>query len=151
MKALLEGIEAKVGTIPEVKYFGENWGQLDTIHFPNYPVKYPCVLFDIQSVDFDDMGANRSKTPMNRQNGAIQVVIDVADKVANNPSGYAPTQQKENARFIHLVLEKLHEKLHGEVVANSFGKLIRKRQFKVEREDGIRHHRIIYTTTAFDC
>lgn len=151
MKTLFEGIEAILGTIAEVKYFSENWGQLDAMHYPKFPVKFPCVLYDVQSGEFENIGRDRSADPISRQQGAIQIVIDVADMLLGNTSGYAPAQQKQNARFIWSVHEKLHEAIHGQVVAEGFGKLIRKRMMKIEREDGVRQHRLIYTTTWHHC
>ncbi|RWX00931.1 hypothetical protein [Flavobacterium cerinum] len=144
MKELLAATQAKVMEVAEINYVDEDWGQLDD-YSPNFPVKWPCCLIDIQGATFSDLGMHKSAKPQNRQEGTATVVFTFANLKLTNSSGKAPESQKQAAWLIHDIIEKAHEVIHGFRPVQSHGKLMRTGQRKVRRDDGVQMHQVVYT------
>jgi hypothetical protein len=144
MKELLQAIQAKVMEITKIRYVDEDWGQLDD-YSPNYPVKWPCCLIDIQGANFSDIGMDKSAKPQNRQEGTATIVFIFANQRLTNSSGKAPESQKQAAWLIHTIIEDAHKILHGYKPITKFGKLMRTAQRKIKRDDGVQMQQVIYT------
>lgn len=144
MNEILEQIQELLK--PKFKYVDENWGQLG---IPNAPVKWPCALIDCNDASFTNNSNNIRAIPQLRQEGTINIEITISNLRLTNSSGNAPQGQKNKAWEIYNLIEEAHKTLQGQTIGN--GKLIRSRQQRVRRNDGIQEHRIIYTLIAHDC
>ena len=69
MKEVFKDIQQRLRTIPEFRYIGEDWGQLN---FEQPPVDWPCALIDLGNVDFSAAG-------MRSQQAEAVVNITIAD------------------------------------------------------------------------
>src|SRR5574343_1055189 len=97
---VLTAIALKLSSISTIKYIDEDWGQLDYYN-DNPPVKFPCVLLEIQQIPWQN--------ELNLvQNGIMNISLTVADIKLSNTSFGAPTQQKTNAASIFTTLEDIH-------------------------------------------
>jgi hypothetical protein len=130
-----------------VKYVDEDWGQINLIT-GDYPVQFPCVLFDIKDGSFENLGHDRKATPKERQLGRFNVELCIANLKLSNTSGRAPLTQKTRAWSIHSIIQTVHEKLQGFSPDENCTKLIRKSYQKIRRDDGIQEYRIIYDFEA---
>ena len=63
MNTLIQNIQTRLDTISEIKYVDADWGQLD-YYSPNFPVKFPCVLIDVSSANYSDIGTDKQATPI---------------------------------------------------------------------------------------
>jgi hypothetical protein len=144
MKQFLEGIETKISEVPGINYIDEDWGQLDD-YSPNTPVKWPCCLIDLSHVDFSDIGIDKKAIPQNRQQATGSVTLNFANLKLTNTSFKAPKTQKDNAWYIHELIEKTHGVVHGFLPVMGSGKLMRKSFKRVKRDDGIQQYQVIYT------
>lgn len=145
----IPSIQTKIQEIPTIAFVDEDTGQLDS-YSPNYPVKWPCALIDISDVTFSDLGKDRKKSPINRQNAQGSITITVANLKLTNTSGRAPIKHKENAWSIHKEIEKIHEKLHGFRVLENSSRLTRKRYKRIKRDDGVQQYDVTYRIEATD-
>lgn len=143
---LIQSVETQLGTVTELKFICENYGQLD-YYSPNHTVKWPLALIDLKAINFDDIGMDRTATPQNRQMGYTAVSLRIADLKLTNSSSKAPLTQKNQARSIWLLIGKVHEKLQGWIPLENCSKLMRRSCARVEREDGIQEYEVIYITT----
>lgn len=144
MKAFLQACQTQAATITEFKYVDEDWGQLDS-YSPNPPAKFPCLLIDITSLTFSDLGQDKTATPVNRQVCSGTVTFIVADLKLSNTGQRAPQNQKDNAWKIWEIKEKLHQKVHGWRPIESSGKLMRTGSKRIRRDDGIQEYQITYS------
>lgn len=143
MKELLTDIQNRLlAEVPELKYVDMDWGQLD-FYNPHPPVKFPCALIDINSVQW-------SNVLKKGQMGLATTVITVADLRLSNTSGAAPQSQKDKAMEIFDVLEKIHIALHGWTAHASYTSLIRQTNTLRRREDGVKFYQITFTTEVKD-
>jgi hypothetical protein len=144
MKDLIAALLTRLGTIPEVKYLDEDWGQLD-YYSPNFPVKWPCVLVDILNVPWKDQGNHL-------QDGIAQVSIHLASVRLSNTNSKAPENQRIMAASIFDVLSSIQKKLHGWAPPDDItvGPLTRVVTRKVKRDDGVREFEVIYTCQLVD-
>lgn len=150
MKALLEKIQQKISKIAELKYIDENWGQLD-YYSPNMPVQFPCVLIDVQQVQFSNLGRDMSKKPVQRQIGTVQIKITVANMRLSNSSMQAPRRQKEEVWAIWGIIEKIHQQLHGVSLLPNVSPLIRSSQSRTLRDDGVQEYEVYYSCEVQNC
>ncbi|WP_395049417.1 hypothetical protein [Flavobacterium sp.] len=144
MKAVLKNIQDTLSTIPALKYIDEDWGQLDD-YSPNPPTQFPLALIDIGSLQYSDIGKDRTATPQNRQMATGTIVISIANLKLTNTSARAPLTQKNQAWSIWDIVESVHTKLHGVVVGGSAGALMRTAMRKMKRDDGIQEYEVTYT------
>jgi hypothetical protein len=144
MKQFLESTQAKINEVSGINYIDEDWGQLDE-YSQNTPVKWPCCLIDMSSVDFSDIGTDKKAIPQNRQEGTGSITVTFANLKLTNTSFKAPQEQKDNARSILDLIEEAHGKIHGFAPVLGSGKLMRKSFKRVKRDDGIQQYQVIYT------
>ena len=147
MKAIIKSIENRIGELEKASYVDENTGQLDD-YSPNFPVKFPCVLIDIGNADFSDMRIDRKLTPSARQIATNDIVITISNLKLGNTSYQAPSNQKEIGWSIWDLIEEVHGKIQGWNATNYCGKLIRTRQQRIRRDDGIQQYEITYKADA---
>lgn len=133
MKNVFFAIQNKL--LPLLPYVDEDWGQL-TDYGANMPLKFPCCLIDLNEMNFENLGTDRTANPVNRQTGTGTIRLTVATQKLTNSSGLASINQKNNAFSIWDIIEQVHQLLHGwKPVANG-GALMRVRYRKVKRDDG---------------
>ena len=101
MKHIFLSLQEKLAEIKELKHIDKNWEQLK---YDQPPVKFPCALLDISSVNYSQLG-NLAQTA----NGIIE--ITVANLQLTPSSEKAP--RKENAYTVFEIIEKIHQLLHG--------------------------------------
>ncbi len=145
----IPSIQNKIKEIPSIPYVDEDTGQLDN-YSPNFPVKWPCCLIDISNLTFSDIGKDRKKNPINRQNASGDIVITVANLKLTNTSGLAPIKQQQDAWSIQNEIQYIHEKLHGFRVLENTSRLVRKRLQRIKRDDGVQEYKITYGIEAAD-
>lgn len=143
-KEVLKNIQDKLAVIPALKYVDEDWGQLDD-YSPNPPTQFPLALIDIGSLQYSDIGKDRSVTPQNRQMATGTIVISIASLKLTKTSARAPQTQKDQAWAIWDIVESVHVKLHGVFVGGSAGAMMRTAMRKVKRDDGIQEYEVTYT------
>ena len=143
-KEVLQNIQDILSTIPKLKYIDEDWGQLDD-YSPNPPTQFPLALIDIGSLQYSDIGRDRSTIPQNRQMATGTIVVSIANLKLTNTSAKAPQTQKDQAWSIWDIIQSVHEKLHGIVVGGSAGAMMRTAMRKVKRDDGIQEYEVTYT------
>jgi hypothetical protein len=144
MKLVLKNIQDLLAAIPALKYVDEDWGQLDD-YSPHPPTQFPLALIDIGSLQYSDIGKDRTATPQNRQMATGTIVISIANLKLTNSSARAPQNQKDKSWAIWDIVENVHAKLHGVVVGGSAGALMRTAMRKVNRDDGIQEYEVTYT------
>jgi len=149
-KSILKRIEAE---IPEVVCIAEDCGQLE---FPEkeYPVTFPCVLIDIQSIDWTTLG-------MGTQTGNTLVRLRLAFDIYEDTHKDAPDMDTALTRL--KLLNKLHKNIHtfegmilpvpghaGQFYDSHFKKLVRTKTVAEKRQDGLRVYAIDYMTNMKD-
>ncbi|MGJ5643221.1 hypothetical protein [Formosa sp. S-31] len=144
MDTVIKSIQDKITSLPEVKYVDEDWGQLD-YYSPNFPVQWPCVLIDITNAQFENIGKDRSATPVNRQTADTIVSLTIANMKLTNSSGRAPQLQKDTAFNIWALQQKIHEILQGWKPTESTGALTRRGFTRVKRDDGVQEYTVVYS------
>lgn len=130
-----------------IKYVDEDWGQLD-LFMGDFPVQFPCCLFNLETADFENIGQDRKATPAQRQTGRFNVELCIADMKLSGTSANTPISQKEGAWKIHNIIEDVHKKIQGFNPAENCSKLIRRSSKRIRRDDGIQEYRIIYDFQA---
>ena len=147
---LIETLREKLAQIPQVKYVDEDWGQLD--HYsPHPPVMWPCILIDLASAKYSDIGRKPGSVPVNRQMGEILIEITVANLKTTNSSSRAPQGQKTQSLSIHSIIQAVHVAIHGWSPGENIGKLIREGQKREKRDDGVQEHKIYYSAGITNC
>lgn len=144
MIEILKSIQEQIGTVPEIKHVDEDWGQLDD-YGENIPVKWPCALFDVTSVDYSDIGYDKKAKPKNRQLGLVNVTIKFANLKLTNSSLRAPVVQKDKAWQLHKIQQDAHEVIQGFEPAINCSPLIRSKFRRVKRDDGVQQYEVTYT------
>jgi len=147
MKAIIEAVQDRLEPTPGIQYVDENWGQLD-YYSPNFPVQWPCVLIDVNSIQFSNIGMDKQATPQNRQMGEYTLEIRIANLKLTNSSAKAPQHQKNLARSIWTLIEEVHKLLQGFEPDDNCGKLIRTGISRVAREDGVQEYAVMYSGTV---
>jgi hypothetical protein len=147
MKAIIEAVQDLLEPTPGIKYVDENWGQLD-YYSPNFPVKWPCALIDVNSAQFSNIGMDKQATPQNRQMGDYTLEVRIANLKLTNSSAKAPQAQKDHSRTIWTLIEEVHKLLQGFRPDENCGKLIRTGISRVPREDSVQEYTVIYSGTV---
>ena len=143
MEEILKNIQTRITEIVEIKYVDEDWGQLD-LFGTDIPVQFPCVVFDIKTGSFGNLGNDRKQVPQQRQIGKFVLELSVATLKLSNTSVKAPISQKNNAWKIYDLIKSIHEKLQGFSANENCGKLNRVSYQKIRRDDGVQEFRLIY-------
>lgn len=144
MEDVLKSIISKIETSNSVNYVDEDWGQLDYFS-PNFPVKWPCVLVDIGNAHFENIGKDRSASPVNRQTADTMIMLTIANLKLTNSSGKAPTLQRDQAFSIWKLQNDVHKLIHGWNPTETTGKLIRSGMQRVKRDDGVQEYTVVYS------
>lgn len=142
-KIVLQEIQNLLAEIPELRYVDEDWGQLDD-YSPNPPTQFPLVLIDVGTMQYSDIGRDRTATPENRQMAIGTIVLSIANLKLTNTSYKAPQQQKNEAWGIWDIIELVHGKIHGKSVTGCTGSMLRTNMRKVKRDDGIQEFEVTY-------
>lgn len=132
IKDALRAVKSALQEIEELRYSGEDWGQLD--YFTQKPVKYPCALVDVEEVDYSN-NAGRG------QQGIATLTVRVADCRMFNGSFQAPPSETEFAAFD--LLQTITTALHG-LSGDTFSPLVRTGIVRARRDDNIREFRITF-------
>ena len=143
MKQIIQNIQDKlVQDVSALKYVDQDWGQMD--FFPTPPVKFPCALIDIQSVQFTNTGNFI-------QQGTAMVVIRLFDLKLSNSSQKAPDNQKENAKKIWQLIEDVNKSIHGQnFLQEGYGLPIREQMRRTKRNDGCYQTELYYSVQFMD-
>lgn len=151
MKEILTAIQKNIDTnLPAVKYIDENWGQLD-LYGPEIPVKWPCVLIDLNQAQFSNAGRSMNTLPANRQQGTVVVELTVATLKLTNSSFKAPPTQKWHGFEIWELVNDLHKIVHGWQPVEFSGAMSRNGISKIRRDDGVQEIRVLYSLGLHDC
>jgi hypothetical protein len=138
MKDIFLTIQEKLGEIPELQYVDKNWQQLQ---YDPPPVKFPCALLDVSSVDYTQMG-NRA------QMAEASVEITVANVRLHNSSSKAP--HKADAYAVFALIDKIHQLLHG-FTNGQFQRLTRIGVQRVQAEFGYEIYTVTFRTAWAVC
>lgn len=149
MKAIIQATQDKLAEVPEIRYIDEDWGQLDS-YSPNFPVKWPCVLIDVDRANYSNVGMDKSQVPMNRQMSEYSVTLTIANQRLSNTNQRAPQTQKDKAWSIWDLIESIHGKMQGFRPINMSGKFIRTAHQRVIRDDGVQEYKVTYTSSITD-
>ncbi len=132
IKEALKAVKTALQEIPELRYTGEDWGQLD--YFAQKPVKFPCALVDLEEVDYTD---NASR----RQQAIASLTVRVADSQVVSGSFQSPSTGREFALFD--LLQRIAEALHG-LSGETFSPLVRTGLVRARRDDSVREFRLSF-------
>jgi len=133
MDTIFTEVLSLLSQVPELRFVGEDWGQLN---FEQPPVNFPCALVDLFEIDYSDAGKNLQKAD-------AKLTISIADIRYDGITAFNPAKVNEQAFAIFGIIEKVNALLHG--YGNEYhSKFSRKKVMKVEREDSIREFRMIY-------
>ena len=132
-----------------LKYVDEDWGQLDD-YSPNFPVKWPCALINVEAAEYSNIGRNNQGIPANKQIADYRMIVTVANMKLSNSSSKAPQSQKDKAWSIYNLLDLVHEKLQGHTPSEHYGPLIRTGMRRIRRDDGVQEYQMIYSGTAYN-
>jgi len=133
MDTIFTEVLSRLTQIPELRFVGEDWGQLN---FEQPPVNFPCALIDLFEVDYSDGGRNLQKAD-------AKLVISIADIRYEGITAFNPAKVNERAFAIFWIMEKVNSLIHG--YGNEYhSKFSRKQIKKMDREDSVREFRMIY-------
>lgn len=143
MKQIIQQIQNRLTkNVPALKYVDQDWGQMDFYMSP--PVKFPCALIDMQSVQYTNVGELV-------QQGTAIVVIRLFDMRLSNSSQAAPAKQKENAKKIWQLIADVNKALHGQnFLPVGYGIPIREQMRRTKRNDGCYQTELFYTLQFTD-
>lgn len=100
IKDILLSVQAHLGVaVPEIAHLDKDWGQL---YYEQPPVKWPCVLLDIEDVRYSQLGHGA-------QSADSRITVTVAGMRLAKSSGAAP--MKERAYELIDLLERIHDAL----------------------------------------
>ena len=126
--------------VSQVQYVGEDWGQLD-FYAERPPVRFPCVLFDVDEVKF----AGRGRVKI--QDAAAVITLRIADYRAVNVSALSGIDSP--ALDMYDLLTDIYKALEG-LGDETFSGLTRKQLVRVRRDDGIREYRMTFASGYVD-
>ena len=143
MEMIITDIENKLmQDVPALKYVDHDWGQMDFFQSP--PVKYPCVMIDIQSGEYTD------KVNFVQQ-GNLLIVLRIFDLKLSNSSGRSPNNQKQEARKIWQLMKDINKSMHGQNFLQTGNGLPMRKSFRrIKREDGCIQTELYYSTQFTD-
>jgi len=127
-----------------IAYCDEDWGQLD-YYSPNFPVKWPCTLIDVINGQYENIGRDKTATPINRQTADTMVSLTIANLKLTNTSSRAPQLQKDAGFSIWRLKEDIHKLLQGWKPTENTGALIRRSFQRVKRDDGVQELVVVYS------
>jgi len=141
MKEVFNDILERLKTIPELRYVGEDWGQLN---FEQPPVDWPCALIDLGNAEFSSAGIKTQQVD-------ATVNITIADIRYHGVSAVTPPEQEGKAFAIFDLIDKVNKLLHG-TGGEHYSRLCRVSLKKMLREDAVREfvmtYKFAYTDTT---
>lgn len=144
MEDIIQKIQDKLSEIQGLKYVDEDWGQLD-YYSPHFPVKWPCALIDVASVNYDNIGKDRTLVPQNRQMAEGLVSLTIANLKLANSSKKAPQSQKDNVWSLWHLINEAHKLLQGFRPTAETSGLIRTAVRRTKRDDGVQEYTLLYS------
>ena len=147
IQLILENVKNKLAAIGDLKYIDNDWGQLDD-YSPNFPVKWPCALVDVTDARYSNIGKDPTMLPANRQQAEIILTITIATLRLSASNQKAPI--KPDSNDIYLIIQTVHELLHGQSPTPQAGPLIRQGMQRIHRDDGVHQYTIQYTTAIYN-
>jgi hypothetical protein len=148
-KAILANLKEHLAEVPGIRYIDQDWGQLDD-YSPNFPVQWPCVLIDVSTINYSNLGQDAMRVPANRQQGEAQLTVKVANLKLTNSSSMAGIDQQQDAAAIHELRQHVHNKLHGYRPGEQASKLIRTAMQRIRRDDGVQEYEISYSFALYN-
>ncbi|MDM1045888.1 hypothetical protein HX004_14105 [Myroides sp. 1354] len=136
METIYNSILEKLTEIPELKYSGEDWGQLN-YYGTDCPVQWPCCVFDMNSATYSETSGPQQAT--------LQIAFNIANLRLTPNSARASVQQKENSWEVIKLIETIHNKLKRFRPHPQHGRLIRLSLRKIKRQDAIKQYEVIYS------
>ena len=138
IKDVLIAVKTALQGVSELRYAGEDWGQID--YFRKPPVKFPCALIDVEEVDYSD------DAPRYQQGDGL-LTIRVADIRMVNDSFQSPPSKHEFGIFD--LLQSVYKALQG-LSGDTFSPLTRTKLFRARRDDSIREYRLLFKFSFTD-
>lgn len=140
--------------MPELRLVDEDYGQLNTEE-DTYPVTFPCVLIQVEEIDWNDLGGGKQKGSASIR---VKLAIDCYDD-AHYSSGTA-AKSLERMRLY----KKMHTQLNmfkggilsvngageTEYIDNRFSPLKRTKSVFYSLPKGIKVYEAIYSSVVFD-
>lgn len=134
IKELLIDIQDRLQeSIPKL-WTDKDWGQLQ---YPQPPVKFPCVLIDIERVDF-------SSLERDGQIAEVDIFLTIANRRLKASSVKAP--DRRDGYHLLDVLESVHKALQL-YHAGWYAPLLRKSMSKVYIDNTIEVYSVVYSTS----
>lgn len=134
MKQLFLKIQTRLSAIQAIKYIDKDWGQLQ---MDNPPVNWPCVLIDVENVNYTQMGRGYQKAD-------ADITITVAN--INNVRSSAMAPNKSSAYATIDLMETIHQSLQLFAGDGDFQPLQRTNLKKVFNEGGAEIYTMTYKT-----
>lgn len=143
MKEILTNVlDRLAGTVPELMYIDENWGQLD-FYKPNAPVKYPAAVIDFEKVYWENMGDLT-------QNATAVITINIATLRLSGSSSGVTSQRRAEAFEIYDIIDKVVHSLHGWAPVETCSCLVRSETTKMGVVDGIKKYQLRFSCQIYD-
>jgi hypothetical protein len=154
METLFISIQKRIeDTQPDMAMIDEDYGQLQSPDEDGYPVVFPCVLINVQQVDWSD--ASRGMQMGDSARIVIKLAIDCYDDTHNK--SYTQTKAYERmmaAKELHKQLQRFAGKIitddDGNILDNHFSPLTRIQSRQYALPGGIKVYETTYTTAITD-
>lgn len=135
MKQIFLSIQKRLAdNVPALQYIDKNWGQLN---IAKPPVKWPCCLMDIDSIDY-------SQASENTRMAEASIILTIADCHTVRSSANAPN--KEDSYAILDVIEKVAAILDGYRVPDTTQALVYTRMQKTFSDQSYDVYNLTFTT-----
>lgn len=135
MKQIFLSIQKRLAdNVPALQYIDKNWGQLN---IAKPPVKWPCCLMDIDSIDY-------SQASENTRVAEASIILTIADCHTVRSSANAPN--KEDSYAILDVIEKVAAILDGYRVPDTTQALVYTRMQKTFSDQSYDVYNLTFTT-----
>lgn len=125
------------------EYVDMDWGQADFYSTPSPPIMFPAALIEILSSAYTNEGKHKQLV-------VSEIQVRIIDMVLANSSAQAPANQKERAYAVFDQLDSTNALLHGWSPGEGFGVLTKVSMQKVNREDGLKEYRLVYSMQHYD-
>jgi hypothetical protein len=137
-------IERLTNDVPELRFIGQDIGQLEHYEI-RPPVTFPCLLIDLEGVNFTDTGNHNSQLA----EGVVSFRLGLIKYTDIN--NITPAQYRVSAYSYYELEDKLSSVLHGWAPLG-FNRLLRRSWSTERREDDLRvrasRFEISYTDTV---
>lgn len=135
MKQIFLAIQDRLSSlVPSLQYIDKNWGQLN---LPQPPVKWPCCLIDLDSIDYSQASDLCRLAQAN-------IVITIATQALTRTSAKAPS--KSNGYDILDLIEDIITALDGWRVPDTTQALVRTRLAKAYSDQSYDVYSLTFTT-----